>query len=76
MNTRKMKRLFSKLNYEIGVTGCGPTPFDRKPGRKLTSSERVIFGDFIDAEKRRRRGCFREAVLEVTGEDVDEDGRI
>jgi hypothetical protein len=47
-----------------------------KPGRKLTASERETFDDFIEAEKKRRRQCFREAVLEVTGEDIDDDVRI
>ena len=76
MNKRKGKKLGQWLDYLIGCTGYGPTALDEKPKRALGRKEKELLAACrkdIEKEEERRRGCFREACIEVLGEDPDED---
>ena len=75
MNARRAKKLWKKMNYAAGPTGYGPIPgLVRKPPPKLSRSEKTLLtkGAYtIEMMKKDRQGCWRDAVKEVTGEDVD-----
>lgn len=70
--TQEERELIQALNYYIGFSGRGPTALDKKPPRELTALEIEAYNTTIQTEKALRRTCWREAVLEVTGEDTDE----
>lgn len=65
--------LLEALNYHIGLTGCGPTLLEDKPVRVLTPEEIVQYTELIESEKKIRRDCFRQACIEVLGEDPETD---
>jgi len=60
------------MNYHIGFSGQGPTALDVKPARLLTNLEAEVYKGVIKEEKSLRRSTWREAVLEGTGEDINE----
>lgn len=77
MKRRQLAKLLRKALYsEIGFSGQGPSvidePFIRKYGR-LHPRHRGVLRDFIEAEKAKRRECFRQACVEVLGEDPETD---
>jgi len=76
VSKRKARKLGQWLNYLMGFTGYGPTALDEKPKRALGRKEKILLAAWrkdIEKEKERRRRCYREACIEVLGEDPDED---
>ena len=76
--TGQMAPLFERADYTaIGVTGH-VSMFDEGVAKErrlkpLNRFERWLLKPVIEAEQKRRRECFRQAIIEVTGEDPDTD---
>jgi len=71
---RKLKKAMKKVidNNIIGFSGRGQTLLDIiVKCAKVTWREMRRLKPLIDTEKKRRWNCFREASIEVTGEDPD-----
>ena len=64
------EELLNALNRHIGYSGKGPTALDL-PARDLTPEELIKWEPVIAALKAHRWACFQKAVLEVTGDDLD-----
>jgi len=65
------------MNYEIGFTGNGTSLLDIKPefDKPVLPEELVLaLSDVFNAESEFRRKAWRDSVLEVTGEDIDDLG--
>ncbi len=70
----KLDSLLDRANRtEIGFTGhvsaIDQAIIEEKQLKSLNRFERWLLKPIIEAEQKRRRKCFKEAVLEVTGED-------
>ena len=76
MNKRKAKKIGAWLNYLVGFSGSGPSMLDDKPKRALGKKEAETVKKFqtaIEQEKARRHQCFRDACMDILGEDPDID---
>ena len=77
MKKRQLNKLLKKAVYsEIGLTGQGVTAFDEnnvKRYGRLHPRHRGLLKPIIEAEKVRRKACFRQACIEVIGEDPETD---
>lgn len=75
--TRLGSDVFDRANFlEIGLTGNVSDP-DRRVASELgldllSSFEKDLLKPYILEEKKRRCLAFREAVIEITGEDPEE----
>jgi len=70
---RKFKKILKKMSYESGLSGNGTTLLDRRRFGRLTWRERRKYGWCLDALKDARRECFRQACINVLGEDPEAD---
>lgn len=80
MKKRQAKKLRNQvirsIDYLVGFTGVGPTLFDVKPHRLFSEGFIKRFPDLYKAmieEKAFRKNSFRQAVIDVTGEDPETD---
>jgi hypothetical protein len=76
MNKRKAKKIGEWLNYLIGFTRCGSTALDEKPRRRLGRKEALYIQKakkFMEEENKRRHEGFRQACIDVLGDDPDTD---
>lgn len=77
MNMRKAKKLGDWLNYTVGFSGVGPTLLDKEPPRKLGRKEKILFNKMLPKVKevygKAKQDAFRQACIEVLGEDPDTD---
>lgn len=76
MNKRTAKKIGEHMNYCIGFSGKGPTLLDSKPKTRLGRKERLIFTRMMkqaQAIKDLRWQSMRQAMIDVLGEDPDED---
>lgn len=76
--TGQLTSLFERANYtEIGFSGhvsmLDEGVAEEHKLKPLNHFERWLLKPIIEAEQERRRECFRQAVIDVTGEDPDED---
>lgn len=76
--TGKLDSLLERANFTaIGFTGYVSLPDERlareRQLKPLNWFERWLLKPCIQAEQVRRRAAFREAVIEVTGEDPETD---
>jgi hypothetical protein len=69
---RKLKKVVCKISSEIGVGGQGDKMIKQRFGR-LTWRERQRYNEDIEAMKGIRRDAFRQACIEVLGEDPETD---
>ena len=75
MNEERRNEVLEWFNYEVGFTGMGPTKLDEKPlSTPPNEDEKRMLGwdEMLDAVKNIRKGAFREACIEVLGEDPDD----
>lgn len=77
--TGQLVPLFERANYTaIGFSGhISMIDTDIAKERRLTPLnhlERWLLRPVIEAEQQRRRACFRQAVIDVTGEDLERSG--
>lgn len=76
MNKRNGKKMRAWLDYHFGLTGYGPTALDVKPSRKLGRKETIVFNKLVkelDRVKTARQEVFRQACIDILGEDPDTD---
>jgi len=78
LKKRRMKKLIKKLlDWEgvlIGFSGRGKTVFDRElRGARITWREMEILKPVIEQERKRRWEAYRQACIEVIGEDPEMD---
>ena len=78
MRKRQLKKIIRQADYsEIGFAGQGrPTFMDEKGIKRHGRLHPKHLGrlkKLIEAEKARRKACFRQAVIDVTGEDPETD---
>lgn len=73
---KKLAPYMAWKNYECGFTGRGPTAFDTKPDFPKPEFDDENLQQALDGfwkeEQEFRSKAFRDAVLEVTGEDIDD----
>ena len=78
MTRRALKKLLGKVSRLAGLTGSGPTLLETHLPRvpALSRRERAYLRRtrLLDEVKAFRRDCFRQACIEVTGEDPDDWG--
>lgn len=79
MKKRQADKIWKKIRYHIvGFTGVGQTAFDKniiKRKRIAEPTERQIkrFAEVIEEVKKVRKGAFRQACIDVLGEDPETD---
>ena len=77
MKKRQLKKLIRKALYsEVGFSGKGPSLLDKagiKRYGRLHPRHRGVLKSLIEAEKTFRWASFRQAIIDVTGEDPDTD---
>ena len=79
--TGQLAPLFERANYTaIGFSGHVSTldtgVAEERKLKPFNRFERWLLGPIIEAEQKRRRECFRQAVLDVTGEDTVEEAAL
>lgn len=72
MNKRRMKKLFRKVDKLTGLSG-EPCPLLYGPTPVLGRVEAELAGPLIQEVRKIKRGCFRQACIDVLGEDPEED---
>lgn len=63
-------------HYEVGFSGVGPTALDEKPDFPKPWIPKYLknkFEKYAEMEKKRKWSCFRNACIEVLGEDPETD---
>lgn len=74
---RKMKKAARKLQaHVVGFTGVGPTGLDDTSGPKPTWREKRKYAHAIQEAKKFHQDCFRQACIDVLGEDPDDWDKI
>ena len=76
--TGQLPPLFERASYTaIGLSGhvsmLDEVVAEKRQLKPLNRFERWLLQPIIDAEQKRRRENFRQAVIEVTGEDSETD---
>ena len=76
--TGQLAPLFERANYTaIGFSGhvsmLDEGVSKERKLKPLNRFERWLLKPIIEAEQKRRRECFRQAVIDVTGEDPETD---
>lgn len=69
---RKMRKLCKWLNYLSGFSGCGPSALDEKPATNLGRKEKIFVDKYLNDVKKIKHNAFREACLDILGEDIDD----
>ena len=73
MRKRQRKKLGKKINYATGLTGYGPTLLDIRPKvGVLSDKEKRKAQPIIDELSKIKQQCFKDACIEVLGENPDE----
>lgn len=75
VDAETLAKYWAWKNYEIGFSGVGTTALDVRPGflkPKLPDDLELAIDEWFDEEALFRQRAFRKAVLDVTGEDIDE----
>jgi len=71
---RKLKKVLQKINFQTGLGGAGhPSFLDINPHGALTWRELKKYRKTFDKFKKVKRGVFRQACIDVLGEDPDTD---
>lgn len=73
--TDEDKKYLAWRDYEIGITGKGPTALDNKPEftkPELAPERAAIFEAGLQHESARRWQAFRSTMIDTLGEDPDE----
>ena len=71
---RKIKKIMDKIDYQTGFGGAGhPSLLDFNRHGALTWRELKKYKKEFEEFKRVKRGAFRNACIEVLGEDPDTD---
>jgi len=70
--SRRMKKIAYKISSEVGLGGQGDNMIEPRHGR-LTWREKQRYNEDIKAMKDHRREAFRQACINVLGEDPETD---
>jgi hypothetical protein len=75
LNEDEIECALAWLNYDAGITGYGPGTVDEPDCPRPVVPEKVkhILDEWLEDEKKRRKLAFREACIEILGEDPEVD---